>query len=349
MGAKTKKQFSKICRKTQAQLKNGLAMAMKERYDVVIEADGFIFAKGTVPILLVAHMDTVHATEPTEIICEDNKISSPQGIGGDDRCGIYMIKQIIKRHHCSVLFTEDEEIGCVGAEKFINHPIANHLKFNYIVELDRRGNNDAVFYDCDNPEFTEFVCRYGWEDAWGSFTDISTVAPFLGVAAVNFSCGYYNAHTTDEYVMLDEMENNIERVCMMIEDTTENDVFEYIEAKSSVYYRMMYGSKKANSLSCYGGWDMYPDDDMPPYDLDYSCGGYTSSDMSKYGITPEDNYYTKFLWSIDYVNELNSVEYSELYAENQWAAIGRFLAAHPMLSFGDIIEIECLGDDSYNL
>ena len=54
---------------------------------------GFLYAEGTVPVLLVAHLDTVHRTQP-ETICysaDGTVMMSPQGIGGDDRAGVYMI------------------------------------------------------------------------------------------------------------------------------------------------------------------------------------------------------------------------------------------------------------------
>ena len=52
--------------------------------------DNFILVRGTAPVMLVAHLDTVH-TEPVKQICaskDGNILMSPQGIGGDDRCGV---------------------------------------------------------------------------------------------------------------------------------------------------------------------------------------------------------------------------------------------------------------------
>ena len=72
---------------------------------------------------------------------------------------------------CHVLFCEDEEVGCVGAKKFTRGSLRPQV--NYIVELDRRGSNDAVFYRCDNPEFEDFITSFGFETAGGSRSDIS--------------------------------------------------------------------------------------------------------------------------------------------------------------------------------
>lgn len=224
--------FEKICRMSQRDLKKFVAKKLKDTHNKVIEGNGYVFAQGEFPVLLVAHLDTVHKELPREILYskKTDSLSSPQGIGGDDRCGVYMIFDVLRQFNCSVLFCEDEEIGGVGAEKFIKTDLAQELEFNYMIEFDRKGKNDAVFYDCDNAEFEEFITEEFYKTAWGSFSDISVLAPFFGCAAVNLSCGYYNAHTANEYVVLSEMEESIKQACRILAKTTENDKFEYIEA-----------------------------------------------------------------------------------------------------------------------
>ena len=304
------------------ELKGSLSKDLKAMgYKVVID-DGYLFAQGTVPILLVAHMDTVHR-EPVQLITysdDGNIISSPQGIGGDDRCGIYMILEIIKKYHCSVLFAEDEEMGCIGAGKFVRNENIDDLEFNYMIELDRKGSKDAVFYECDNPEFEQFVVKNGdWETAPGIFTDICTLAPAIGCAAVNFSCGYYNAHTLKEYVVLSEMEANINKVCELIERTTEDDKFEFIQAKSK--WSNYYWNSNFNT-----GFDDYADEDYYKNDL------YGDEPMGLYGIM--------------YINEQGMDEWEEVYARSTLEAAGVFLSEHPNMTFAEI-DIEFYGTDDY--
>jgi len=223
--------IKKLVRLTQDQLKEFLVNEMVKRgYNPIIE-DGFIYCKGSVPILFVAHMDTVHR-EQVKFICYSecgNIVMSPQGIGGDDRAGIYMILEIIKTHHVSVLFTEDEEIGGVGADKFMGYCLERDYvpDVNFIIQLDRRGDNDAVFYDCDNPEFTDFIESFGFVEAQGSFSDISVIAPMLGIAAVNLSVGFFNEHSLHEYIDLEVCHLNIMRINLMVGCTKEK--FEYVE------------------------------------------------------------------------------------------------------------------------
>lgn len=157
-------------------------------------------------------------------------------IGGDDRCGVWMILQILRTANCHVLFCEDEEVGCVGAKKFTRGPLRPQV--NYIVELDRRGSNDAVFYRCDNPEFEDFVTSFGFETAGGSCSDISYIAPYLETAAVNISCGYYCEHQRHECIHLAEMELNADRVAQMVTQQTEH--FEYMEQQDSFFGGRVY-------------------------------------------------------------------------------------------------------------
>ena len=218
-----------IIKKSQKNLKEALYQELIDLEYEPISRDGFLYAQGQIPVLLIAHMDTVH-TQRVENICytrDDSIMMSPEGIGGDDRAGVYMTLQIIKQCHCHVLFCEDEEVGGVGARKFTKSKINPDV--NYIIEMDRRGHNDAVFYDCDNPNFTNFICSFDFEKASGSFSDISVIAPHLGVAAVNISAGYYNAHSRYEYINLEEMQNNIERIIDIVK--TPQKKYRYIKRK----------------------------------------------------------------------------------------------------------------------
>jgi len=200
-------------------------------------------------------------------------------------------------------------------------------KFQYVIQLDRKGKNDAVFYSCDNPKFTDFITKEYWKEQYGSFTDISELCPFLKAAGVNFSCGYYFPHTKKEYVNLTEMDNNINEVCKLIERTTEADRYEYIR---STYSWGGYG----NYRGYYGGWY----DDYDPYD-DYGYGGYYTGQgklKSKYqGITGRGYGYEVAYFSLT----LNTVLSRTIYAWSEEEAVGKFLISRPDLSYNDIISV----------
>ena len=214
-------EFEEIFQFSQECLKQALETELIENGYAVRKQRGFLYAGGTVPVLLVAHLDTVHRTQP-ETICystDGTVMMSPQGIGGDDRAGVYMILRLIQRVHCHVLFCEDEETGGHGARAFIESGIKPDV--NYIVELDRTGSNDAVFYQCRNRQFEQYINGFGFQTAFGSFSDISILAPHLNLAAVNLSTGYYHAHQPGEYVRLDHVEELIGRVEKLLQTKAE--------------------------------------------------------------------------------------------------------------------------------
>jgi len=174
----------------------------------------FIYAEGSIPVLLVAHYDTI-PDAPKYIKNVDGVLSAKKGLGADDRAGIYAILELIKKHHCYVLFTGGEERGCIGARAFTKSGIKPEV--NYIIELDRRGNNDAVYYDGENEEFEKFISSFGWETAIGSCTDICEVAPYLDVMGVNLSIGYQHEHTPLEILDTKVMNETIARVSKMFD------------------------------------------------------------------------------------------------------------------------------------
>lgn len=217
------KDFIELCKMTQPELKEYVAEQLGQFGYEPESADGYVYARELgCPVLLTAHLDTVHK-EPVRdvVVSETGAISSPQGIGGDDRCGVFIILSLLAKsdYRPAILFCEDEEIGGVGSKKFCKrNELVDELKrLKFFVELDRMGNDDAVFYSDDNAAFHEFIQKItGYRLACGSFSDISHLMPAAGVSGVNLSCGYYNAHTTTEYVIpmqMDVTEKAVEKLC----------------------------------------------------------------------------------------------------------------------------------------
>ena len=217
----------------------------------------FLYAEGNAPYMLVAHLDTVHKTTPS-IICyskDGDYMMSPQGIGGDDRCGVYIILTLLDKlpFRPYVLFTMGEEVGGIGASAFIDYMMECDIpELKYIVEYDRKGNDDCVFYGCGNQDFVDFVESFGFKEAYGTFSDISVIAPELSVAAVNLSSGYYNPHNEHEYVSFSDMRRVIERSVKIL--NAECEPFKYISRAVTSYNR--YSNYNNNY------WDDWRDTDV---------------------------------------------------------------------------------------
>jgi len=203
----------------------------------VYACEHFIYAKGTTPILLVAHTDTVFPKPPKldEIICIDGVLTClTTGLGADDRAGVLMILDILRSgHRPSVLFCTDEEIGGIGAKKFIQMQPCE-LDVNLVIELDRMNSDDAVFYDCDNPEAVNYVEKFGFKESTGSFSDISFICPANKIAGVNLSVGYKHQHSARETLNIKDFEKTKLRVMQMLNNPPEN-VLKYIERRIYSY------------------------------------------------------------------------------------------------------------------
>jgi len=337
-------EFVAICRMTQKTLKKYLVKRLKKYYDKenICARDGFIFVKGEIPVMVTAHMDTVHKevikdyyewTEKQEdktkgTTYDVHVLSSPQGIGGDDRCGIWMILQMLEYGYKPfIIFNEDEEIGCVGASKFCKkcnidlHNMCKEIKF--IIELDRKGKHDLVFYNCDNDDFTKWCEKTtGWKEAYGSCSDISYLAPELGCAAVNLSCGYYDEHKTWHIVKIEEMFNTLSTAIKMIEASETVERFKYIEAFS-------------NWGGYYNNYD---------YDYDYDDEGYNRSNSDKYGTCVIDfDFWAYDKEADDWITDFATIRgwrYSECYE--------KFFKRHPNVCYADIVKTTERYDYGYN-
>lgn len=236
------KTFEQLASLTQNSLKKVLSSFLKRHYPKVIETKDYIYAEGEIPIALVAHMDTVFKKPPSEIFFDErhNVIWSPQGLGADDRAGIFAIVQIIRggqKPH--VIFTTDEEYGALGAMELskLDCPFTN---LKYIIQLDRRGSDDCVFYDCDNEEFVEYIESFGFTWNYGSFTDISELCPPWQIAGVNLSVGYRDEHSATEVLFVGQLLATISKVKKMLNAAVEAPVFKYIPMANTPYGKDWY-------------------------------------------------------------------------------------------------------------
>lgn len=180
----------------------------------------YIPGKRKDPVLLVAHADTVWQDSPNIKIAykngmffsdertrgltkkENNPYVGGFGIGADDRAGIAMLWLLKDLGH-SLLITNCEENGCLSSIYRMSSSreaelIQNH---NFIVQLDRKGKNDLVFYNVGTEEFVRYCEEStGYKFAEGSSTDIKVLCE--KIPGVNISVGYQNEHTCNEVLNL---------------------------------------------------------------------------------------------------------------------------------------------------
>ena len=254
---KEMKTFEQIVGLSQPALKTVMRKYLVRKYGIenVKETGDYIIAFGDIPIALVAHMDTVFKQPASEIFYDTRKnvIWSPTGLGADDRAGVFAMVQIIKsglRPH--IILTTDEEIGGIGAT-MLGKEECPFEDLRYLIELDRRGENDCVFYDCANEEFIDYVETFGFKESFGSFSDISMIAPEWEVAAVNLSIGYRDEHTTSEVLFVSHMFNTIDKVKKMLsEDMEKVRKYNYIPSAYSFNWLNSLKTDYKKHYACWG-------------------------------------------------------------------------------------------------
>ena len=344
---KALKTFKEVCKVgNQYALKALLHEELKEFYpeDTIVNEDGFLYVPSiNLDVMLTAHMDTVNYLTVCETICKKKlddgttMFYSDDGyIGGDDRCGIWMILHILRHtdYRPAIVFCEDEEIGCVGSGKFADWLLENEEARNvkFIVELDRRNATDAVFYQCGNKDFIKFVTETtGYKEECGSYSDICQISPALDVASVNLSCGYYHEHTLQHYVIADEMYNTIEATKKLLAKADEVSRFDYQKKTYTSYYGSYgYGSSLGHY---YGKWD----DDYDDYD---EYGGYYNYLKKQSTKVSEPPVVVRSYMVMLYKNGGYIVDYED--ATSSAEALGKCMMAYPEYSYD---EVEFLGTE----
>ena len=203
-----------------------------KNYQNVTKTDAFIMAEGNLPICLIAHMDTVFRFAPDDFFYDSQRkvLWAPGGAGFDDRVGIYMILNLIEKgYRPSVIFTDEEEVGGIGARALINaFPDCPFRDCRALIQLDRANKNDAVYYNCYNTAFENWVQKFGFKFDWGTFSDISIIAPQWKIAAVNLSVGYVDEHTESERLYCNWCDANINKIERMLQESSKMMAFSYI-------------------------------------------------------------------------------------------------------------------------
>ena len=172
---------------------------------------------------IVAHVDQVHDyNENFRVVEVEGKLFGMDhvemervGVGGDDKCGVYLAMRMFELLDAvKLVFFKDEEIGCLGSGK------ANMDFFNdcaFVLQGDRRSlTTDFITHTngtkCCSKKFLKAIrptlSKYGYTENYGTITDVGELKnKGLDISCANVSCGYFDAHTKWEYVDIDLLEN----------------------------------------------------------------------------------------------------------------------------------------------
>lgn len=188
---------------------------------------------GVLP-LICTHTDTVMNGNPRHIydmnitgdIISLWSFSAASILGADDRAGVYISLEMIKRGTSTPFnygFFCKEEVGAVGSSEFCKDIDLD--QYSCIIGLDRasrKGVQNIATYSYDNDELIEIFVELGYQEQYGSFSDCSNISSYCDLACVNLSVGYYSEHTKMETLGVSLMEQTLQ---VMLNVVIPNKVF----------------------------------------------------------------------------------------------------------------------------
>jgi len=189
---------------------------------------------------VVSHMDTVHRSHSelieskTNLIIESSTYSEGEdgemttliakhpitkeqtGIGGDDKCGVYVCLEMFERFDVlKGAFFVEEEIGMLGSRQADDKFFEN---VGYAIQFDAPSSNwiseicsGVKLFDEDfKGEIKETLNECGYTKfSVDPFTDVNQLASKYDFNCLNLGCGYYRQHTNSEYVVVQEVFDSI--------------------------------------------------------------------------------------------------------------------------------------------
>jgi len=193
--------------------------------------------------MFIAHTDTVHQKVDKIIVKEETLIrpntfgkqfnnkmvpclkaytedNKPTGIGGDDKCGVFICLELLKTlDKVKVGLFVSEETGCHGSRvadpKFFEN-------VGYAIQFDAPGNvmvseycmgtqlfdrESDFFVKCDQALTEGFEGRNDYQSH--PYTDVYALKKQFDFSCINFAIGYYDYHTKNEYVVIEDVFNGI--------------------------------------------------------------------------------------------------------------------------------------------
>ena len=201
--------------------------------------------------MFISHTDTVHQIVNKIIVKEEKLVrpntfgkqfdsqmvdclkayledGTPTGIGGDDKCGVFICLELLKSlDKVKVGFFVSEETGCHGSSKCDETFLKD---VGYITQYDAPGNH-LITEICSGVRLFEKESEFFQkvlpviENGFGNemfaqshpYTDISQLKKKSDVCCINMSCGYYNMHTSMEFVSIEDVERALEVGKNMVE------------------------------------------------------------------------------------------------------------------------------------
>ena len=241
---------------------------------------------------VVSHMDTVHRSHRNLIenkvrltIKEDNlgwltahhpETDKQTGIGGDDKCGVYVCLELFKNFDkLKGAFFVEEEIGMLGSKESDDRFFEN---VGYAIQFDAPSSNwitevcsGVKLFDEDfKTEIKGVLNESGYNKfSIDPFTDVNQLAKKYDFNCLNLGCGYYRQHSDSEYVIISEVEDSLKAGIQLINKLGVN---KYVHKKTVV-------KPIVNETQKYGLSSQFDEFDEEPFVDEFDEIGTTVTEM----------------------------------------------------------------------
>jgi len=185
-----------------------LRMFSQRQLKGVVKSERYVCVDHGAPLLLVAHIDTVHTPRLDTVT---------KGAGFDDRLGVYAAHQLCLRYPTwfDLLLTDYEE-QIASTAKFFEPTHQYHV----VIGLDRE-REDYVDYGLASDELREVLRVVGFTRGIGTWSDIGSM-DHVDCNKINVGLGAYNGHSTHSGFDLGEYHRQIARVVAFARDYREH-------------------------------------------------------------------------------------------------------------------------------
>jgi hypothetical protein len=212
----------------------------------------------------VSHTDTVHSIDHgltvIETRDEENKTTiltgvnkdtlKPSGIGGDDKCGVFLCLEMLDTfENVKAAFFVSEEIGCVGSRMADPEFFSN---VGYAIQYDSPEGNSMSFTLMSKQLFikesdfgnkvSDLILESGIDKwAYHPYTDIWQLLEKFNFSCLNLAAGYYNMHRSNEYVIVEDVQNSYDLGVKLVKELGENFYDRPEPKKSEPWWKSGFG------------------------------------------------------------------------------------------------------------
>lgn len=178
------------------------------------------FTDGDTLVCINAHTDTVQHKEDMNVkkfilydwVRDTFHTRGRAMLGGDDKCGVAVALTLAAHTNLpmKIILTTGEEVGSTGAHA-LDKKHLDDVAFTFTV--DRMHGNDLISEYCGLPcapdtfvkKFIEISDNIGtnFKESGGSYADTYILCKYK--PAVNLSSGYYNPHSRNDFVVVEEL------------------------------------------------------------------------------------------------------------------------------------------------